>query len=123
MIFLDADLQHPPALIPTMLERWRAGADAVSAVRSHREDESLLKRYGSALLYFILGRGNRLEILSDAGDFRLMDRKVVAALLQLPERTRFMKGLYAWVGFKTEVSEYVPAERLHGASQFSLCAS
>ena len=67
--------------------------------------------------YAILGSGNRLQILPDAGDFRLMDRQVVAALIQLPERTRFMKGLYAWVGFRTESIEYLPPERLHGASQ------
>ncbi len=118
-ICLDADLQHPPALIPQMLERWRAGADMVCAVRASRDDESRVKRVGASLLYRILGSGNRIRIIADAGDFRLMDRTVVAALLRLPERTRFMKGLYAWVGFKTESIEYVPPERLHGPSRFS----
>ncbi|WP_245754386.1 glycosyltransferase family 2 protein [Candidatus Accumulibacter aalborgensis] len=122
VICLDADLQHPPALIPQMLERWRAGADVVCAVRVNRDDESRVKRYGASLLYAILGSGNRLQILPDAGDFRLMDRKVVAALIQLPERTRFMKGLYAWVGFRTETIEYLPPERLHGASRFDFIA-
>lgn len=119
VICLDADLQHPPALIPQMLERWRAGADMVCAVRASRDDESRIKRVGASLLYRILGSGNRIRIIADAGDFRLMDRTVVAALLRLPERTRFMKGLYAWVGFKTESIEYVPPERLHGPSRFS----
>lgn len=122
VICLDADLQHPPALIPQMLERWRAGADVVCAVRVNRDDESRVKRYGASLLYAILASGNRLQILPDAGDFRLMDRQVVAALIQLPERTRFMKGLYAWVGFRTESIEYLPPERLHGASRFDFIA-
>jgi polyisoprenyl-phosphate glycosyltransferase len=120
VISLDSDLQHPPSLIPEMLNKWRAGADAVCAVRSNRDDESRVKRFGSSLLYFILGRGNRVRIPSNAGDFRLMDRKVVDALIQMPERTRFMKGLYAWVGFKTESIEYLPPERLHGESNFGL---
>lgn len=119
VICLDADLQHPPSLIPTMLERWRAGFDTVSAVRANRSDESRIKKFGAALLYFILGRGSRVKIPPDAGDFRLMDRRVVAALLQLPERTRFMKGLYAWVGFKTDLIDYQPPERLHGTSHFN----
>jgi glycosyltransferase involved in cell wall biosynthesis len=119
VICLDADLQHPPSLIPTMLERWRAGFDTVSAVRANRNDESRIKKLGASLLYFILGRGSRVKIPPDAGDFRLMDRRVVAAILQLPERTRFMKGLYAWVGFRTDLIEYQPPERLHGASHFN----
>jgi polyisoprenyl-phosphate glycosyltransferase len=120
VICMDADLQHPPALIPEMVERWRAGADMVYAVRASREDESRIKRLGSSLLYFILGRDSRIRIPRDAGDFRLMSRRVVDAFMQLPERTRFMKGLYAWVGFKTDAIEYVPPERLHGKSRFSL---
>jgi glycosyltransferase involved in cell wall biosynthesis len=120
VVCMDADLQHPPALIPEMVERWRAGADMVYAVRAHREDESHIKRLGSSLLYFILGRDSRISIPRDAGDFRLMSRRVVDAFAQLPERTRFMKGLYAWVGFKTDAIEYVPPERLHGKSRFNL---
>jgi glycosyltransferase involved in cell wall biosynthesis len=119
MISLDADLQHPPALIPEMLDKWAAGADTVHAVRAHREDESVIKRFGSSLLYFILRRGTKVKIPADAGDFRLMDRKVVDALIKLPERTRFMKGLYAWVGFKSESIEYMPPERLHGKTTFN----
>lgn len=118
-VCLDADLQHPPALIPEMLARWRAGAETVFAVRAHRADEPWRKRLGASLLYYILGRGSRVRIPADAGDFRLMDRRVVDALLRLPERTRFMKGLYAWVGFKTDAIEYTPPERLHGTSHFN----
>lgn len=119
VICLDADLQHPPALIPQMLDLWRAGADVVCAVRGNRDDESRIKRFGAFLLYRILGSEKGVKIPADAGDFRLMDRKVVSALLQLPERTRFMKGLYAWVGFRTETITYLPPERLHGDSRFS----
>ena len=119
VICLDADLQHPPALIPEMLARWRAGAEMVYAIRSHRADESLVKRWGSAALYALLNREARVRIPVDAGDFRLMDQRVVSALLQLPERTRFMKGLYAWVGFRSEAIEYQPAERQHGRSHFN----
>lgn len=119
VICLDADLQHPPALIPEMLKRWRNGAEMVYAVRSHRENESTLKRAGTSLLYFLLNRDSTIRIPPDAGDFRLMDRRVISALLQLPERTRFMKGLYAWVGFKTEAITYEPSERLRGSTHFN----
>jgi glycosyltransferase involved in cell wall biosynthesis len=120
VVCLDADLQHPLALIPEMLERWKAGVDTVYAVRKNRGDESWLKRVGAAIFYGILGQGQRVRIPPDAGDFRLMDRQVVDALLQLPERTRFMKGLYAWVGFKAEPILYIPAERMHGRTHFNL---
>jgi len=120
VVCLDADLQHPLALIPEMLERWKAGVDTVYAVRKSRGDESWIKRFGAAIFYGILGQGQRVRIPPDAGDFRLMDRQVVDALLQLPERTRFMKGLYAWVGFKAEPILYIPAERLHGQTHFNL---
>lgn len=119
VVCLDADLQHPPALIPQMLDLWREGADMVCAVRSNRDDESPIKRLGAWLLYHILGSGHRVRIPADAGDFRLLDRAVVSALLRLPERTRFMKGLFAWVGFVVRSIEYEPAERLQGKTHFS----
>ncbi|MDS4013041.1 MAG: glycosyltransferase family 2 protein [Candidatus Accumulibacter sp.] len=119
VVCLDADLQHPPALIPQMLDLWREGADMVCAVRSNRDDESPIKRFGAWLLYHILGSGHRVRIPADAGDFRLLDRAVVSALLRLPERTRFMKGLFAWVGFVVRSIEYEPAERLQGKTHFS----
>ena len=120
IVCLDADLQHPIELIPVMLGRWRQGIDVVYAVRESRSDESWLKRLGTKLFYAILGSNRRFRIPEDAGDFRLMDRLVVNALITLPERTRFMKGLYAWVGFKAESMPYEPAERLHGKSNFNL---
>lgn len=117
---LDADLQHPVSLIPRMLERWLAGVDNVYAVRENRKDEDCLKRLGSRLFYRLLTGSDRVQVPPNAGDFRLMDRQVVDALLRLPERNRFMKGLYAWVGFRAEAIEYTPAERLHGSSRFNL---
>lgn len=119
VILLDADLQHPPQLIKTMLTKWQAGVDMVYATRSHRQDESSFKRWGSRFFYRLMGQGHRFAIPPNAGDFRLMDRLVVNALLQLPERTRFMKGLYAWVGFTTEAVEYQPLPRQYGQSHFN----
>jgi len=120
VVLMDADLQHPPALISRMLLSWQDGADMVCAARSSREDESLLKRLGSRVFYWLVNHQTAVQIPVDAGDFRLMDRTVVDALKALPERNRFMKGLYAWVGFRTEVIDYMPAERFAGESSFSL---
>lgn len=119
VLILDADLQHPPELLPEMLKRWQAGVDMVYAVRENRDDESLGKRLGTKLFYSLLKSSRGVEVPPHAGDFRLMDRIVVDALLRLPERNRFMKGLYAWVGFNTESIQYVPDARLHGESRFN----
>lgn len=118
IVCLDADLQHPPALIAAMLERWLAGAEMVYAVRAHRDDESWFKRAGARAFYRLLGGARGVRIPPDAGDFRLMDRRVVDALVALPERTRFMKGLYAWVGFRAEPLPYTPDARAAGASRY-----
>jgi len=120
VILLDADFQHPLSLLAGMLDRWREGSDMVYAVRESRRDESGLKRAGSALFYWLMSHGGQTAIPPDAGDFRLMDRKVVSALLQLPERSRFMKGLYAWVGFRTTPFPYEVQPRAGGKSSFSL---
>jgi glycosyltransferase involved in cell wall biosynthesis len=95
----DADLQDPPDLIPVMIERWRDGYEIVNAVRRCRED-GLLKRVGATLFYRLYNAIADMEIPPEVGDFRLIDRKVVDILKQFPERTRFMKGLFAWVGFR-----------------------
>jgi len=120
VLLMDADLQHPASLVPQMVEAWRNGADMVCAARASRADEGWAKRLGTALFYRLVNRGADAPIPVDAGDFRLMDRKVVDALKSLPERNRFMKGLYAWVGFHNEIIPYVPAERHAGVSTFSL---
>ena len=120
VVQLDADLQHPPQLIATMLQRWRAGADNIYAVREHRDDEGRIKRVGARWFYRLLNGGDRFEVPAGAGDFRLMDRAVVDALLALPERNRFMKGLYAWVGFQAEALPYQPDARAFGESHYRL---
>jgi glycosyltransferase involved in cell wall biosynthesis len=117
-VMLDADLQHPPALIKTFVQRWQDGADVVYAVRADRSDETLFKRAGTRAFYKLMNTADRFEVPANAGDFRLMDRKVVDALMSLPERNRFMKGLYAWVGFNTVAVPYVPNERAEGVSHF-----
>ena len=118
VLILDADLQHPPELLPKMLSRWKAGIDMIYAVRENRNDESFAKRLGTKLFYSLLKSSSGVVVPPNAGDFRLMDRKVVDALLRLPERNRFMKGLYAWVGFNTEAIQYIPEARFHGESRF-----
>jgi len=121
VVLMDADLQHPVEIIAKMVAAWQGGADMVCAARASRADESLAKRIGTALFYWMVNRrGSKVQIPVDAGDFRLMDRCVVDALKSLPERNRFMKGLYAWVGFRTEIIDYQPAERQAGQSSFSL---
>ena len=120
VVLMDADLQHPPEMIAPMLEAWRGGADMVCAARRSRDDEGWAKRAGTWLFYRLINRPGAVEIPVDAGDFRLMDRRVVEALRALPERNRFMKGLYAWVGFRTEVLPYTPLPRHAGTSSFSL---
>lgn len=119
VVFMDADLQHPVSLIPAMIKRWLAGIDNIYAVRKNRDDENLLKRIGSRLFYKLLSTSGHVTVPAHAGDFRLMDRRVVDALMALPERTRFMKGLYAWVGFSSEPIEYTPHNRQSGRSHFS----
>ncbi len=118
VVCMDADLQHPPALIPKMFARWQDGVEMIYAVRASREDESAFKRWGTRLFYRLMRTPGGLKVPENAGDFRLMDRAVVDALLMLPERNRFMKGLFAWVGFKSEPLPYTPPERLHGSSSF-----
>jgi len=113
---LDADLQDPPELIGAMLEQWRQGFDVVYAVRSRRAGESATKRLTAFGFYRLMGRLSSTAIPADTGDFRLMDRCVVEALAQLPERTRFMKGLFAWVGFRQTAIRYARDPRLGGSS-------
>jgi polyisoprenyl-phosphate glycosyltransferase len=118
VVLLDADGQHPLESIPEMLARWREGYDMVYGVRAHRREESLGKRIGAAFFYGVLAKGTHVEIPPGAGDFRLLDRKVVEALKRLPERTRFMKGLYGWVGFKSTPVTFEARPRAAGRSAF-----
>src|SRR5579862_1793755 len=99
-IIMDADFQHPIALLPSFLKEWGEGYDMVYGVRENRNTESTLKRNFAKLFYWLMGTLTKIDVPNNAGDFRLMDRKVIDALNSFNERTRFMKGLYAWVGFK-----------------------
>ena len=119
VLMMDADLQHSPALIARFVQHWREGADVVYAVRENRRDETAFKRLGTGLFYGLLNAADRFVVPPGAGDFRLMDRTVVNALLSLPERNRFMKGLYAWVGFNAVPVTYTPDARAHGRSHFN----
>jgi glycosyltransferase involved in cell wall biosynthesis len=119
VVMLDADLQHSPKLIPSFIRHWQQGADVVYAVREDRHDESRFKRLGARWFYRLINAADRFEVPAGAGDFRLMDRQVVDALLSLPERNRFMKGLYGWVGFQSVAVPYLPEPRAYGRSHFS----
>jgi glycosyltransferase involved in cell wall biosynthesis len=123
LVLMDADGQHPVALLPAMFKKWQQGADVVYAVRQSREDQSSLQVSLTGLFYKLVNFGNRVKIPANAGDFRLMDRKVVDALKSLPERNRFMKGLYAWVGFNSTAIDYQPLPRADGRSNFGLRGS
>nr|WP_254175192.1 glycosyltransferase family 2 protein [Planktothrix pseudagardhii] len=100
IIPIDADLQDPPELIEQLVSKWREGYDIVDAKRQFRIDDSWLKRLTAKGFYYTIAQLSPVDIPANVGDFRLLDRRVVEALKKMPERTRFMKGLFAWVGFK-----------------------
>lgn len=122
VVMLDADLQDPPELIPIMVKAWRDGADVVSMRRRSRQGEGRGKRLSAYLFYRVLRRLSESDIPADTGDFRLMSRRAVDALLSLPERCRYMKGLYAWVGMPTRVIDYDRASRAAGKTKWSYFA-
>lgn len=118
VIPIDADLQDPPELIPDMVAQWRAGYEVVLAVRRDRSRDSFVRRSSARLFHRVLGRLSEVPIPADAGDFRLLDRHVVEMLRQLPERTRFMKGIFAWLGFRPAIIEYARPARASGKSKW-----
>jgi glycosyltransferase involved in cell wall biosynthesis len=119
VVIIDADFQHPIGLIRTMVERWARGVDMVFAVKADRRGEGWIRGMLGALYYRLLSMEAGASIPRNAGDFRLIDSRVVAVLRALPERTRFMKGLYAWVGFHTEAIDFIPEPRRGGESKYS----
>lgn len=119
VVLLDADFQHPLEMIAPMVERWRAGVDMVYTTKADRAGEPWLRQLGSRLFYWLVGSRRGVDIPPDAGDFRALDRSVVDALCALPERNRFMKGLYGWVGFRSEGVAITMAERSAGESKFN----
>ena len=100
VIPIDADLQDPPELIGKLIAKWRDGYDVVYATRQSRKGETWLKRNTAKAFYYTIGKLINIEIPANTGDFRLLDRKVVEALKKMPEKSRFMKGLFSWVGYK-----------------------
>lgn len=120
VIPIDADLQDPPSLIGRLIGAWEeSGADVVLAKRSDRNSDTLAKRFSAAAFYDMHNWVSQIKIPANVGDCRLMTRMVVDALKQLPEKQRFMKGLFAWVGFRTVTIEYTREKRFAGTSKFS----
>jgi len=122
VIPFDADLQDPPEVIPQLIARWREGFDVVLATRVERRTDSYAKRQTAALFYRLHNAISDIHLPENAGDFRLMSRAVVDALKRLPENRRFMKGLFAWVGFRTAQVSYARQARASGTSKFSAWA-
>lgn len=117
---IDADLQHPPEIIPKLVEKWREGFEVVYAVRRSRGTEPLARRVSAGGFYWIFKRLSDVPIPKDAGDYRLLDRQVVDAINSMPERSRFMKGIFAWVGFRQTGVSYDVEPRREGASGWSI---
>lgn len=120
VIPIDCDLQHPPELIREMVAKWRAGADMVVGVRTKRTEEGLVRRNLARAYYGFMKRMTNVAIPPNAGDYRLLDRKIVDVINEMPERCRFMKGIFAWPGFKTETVEFQANVRAAGRSGWSL---
>jgi glycosyltransferase involved in cell wall biosynthesis len=118
VFIMDADGQHPSNLLREMLQKWKQGSDVVYAVRKNRDDQSWMHITFTRLFYQLINWRSRVKIPANAGDFRLMDRQVVDALACMPERNRFMKGLYAWVGFNCTAIDYEPLPRADGQSNY-----
>lgn len=118
-ILIDADFQHPLETIPSFLQQWAQGYDMVYGIRQDRESESYLKRNFARLFYWLMKNFTKIDMPKGAGDFRLLNKNVIQALRQLPERTRFMKGLYAWVGYKKIGLPFTVHDRAAGKSSWN----
>jgi polyisoprenyl-phosphate glycosyltransferase len=121
VLFMDADGQHPPALVEKLVGHWLDdGYDVIYTAKAHRENEPALLRFAIRMFYFLINWGARQQIPEDAGDFRLLSPRAAAALRQMPERNRFFKGLASWIGFRQFRVDYEPAARSHGRTSWSL---
>lgn len=118
MVIIDADLQHPPTLIPEMIKWWEQGYDDVYAKRKSRGKESWLRKQLSLTFYKILQRSSRFDVLQNVGDFRLLDRCCINALKKMRESERYTKGMYSWIGFKKKDVEFVQGDRVAGESSW-----
>lgn len=120
LVVIDADLQEPPEVIPEMVDRWRKGVDVAYGERIERKSETAFKRWASRLFHHLMARISDVAIPVNGGDFRLMDRRVVDALLAMPEHDRFMRGMVAWVGFRQEPVPFRQQARLAGKTRWPL---
>ena len=119
MVIIDADLQHPPTLIPELIRWWEQGYDDVYAKRRSRGKESWLRRRLSLLFYKLLQSSSRFDVLQNVGDFRLLDRKCINALKRMRESERYTKGMYSWIGFNKKEVEFDQGDRLAGDSSWN----
>ncbi|WP_028535468.1 glycosyltransferase family 2 protein [Paludibacterium yongneupense] len=119
-VLIDGDFQHPPEMIPEFMRQWRQGYDMVYSVRASREGETMAKRWFTRSFYTLLNLGTPHKIPENTQDFRILDRSILDALRQMPERNRFMKGLYNWVGFTRIAIVTRTDERRSGKSSFNL---
>lgn len=119
-IMMDADLQHPPELIPKLLGKWDKGAQVVVGVRKRSDDESLAKKMGSKIFYWIMNKIGEIQFVPNATDFRLLDRQVIAEFNRLSERNRITRGLIAWLGFSTEYVYFTARERKMGKPSYNI---
>jgi len=122
IVVIDADLQDPPELIPELIAKWQQGYDVVYAKRISRDGESAMKKLTSKAFYRVINRVSRVPIPEDTGDFRLMSRRAVTALNSLRERNRFMKGLFAWIGYPQTAVLYHRDPRYAGKSKWNYFA-
>jgi glycosyltransferase involved in cell wall biosynthesis len=120
VVLIDGDLQDPPELIPKMIERWRHGADVISAVREARAGESRMKLATARWFYRVFGRVAQIDLPPESGDFRLLDRAALDALLGMRERARFLRGMTVWVGFEQETISYERDARYSGETKYTL---
>ncbi len=118
VVVIDADLQDPPELIPDMVSKWKEGFDVVYGIRSRRKGETLFKKVTSSLFYRLLKSITAVDMPLDAGDFRLVDRKVCDSLKKINERNRYVRGLISWLGFRQTGIEYVREKRFAGKTKY-----
>lgn len=120
VIMMDGDMQHPPELIPIMLEQWEAGNDIVYTIRKDHQDMPMMKRKTSNMFYNLINNLSDIELEQGTADFRLMDRRVVNVFREFKETDLFLRGLVKWMGFQQSGIEYEPAERLKGKSKYTM---
>jgi dolichol-phosphate mannosyltransferase len=119
VIVMDADLQHPPELLPTLIGHWEEGYDIVYTIREKTDDVSFMKKFTSRLFYKLFRKFAGIKLPMNTADFRLLDRKVVDSFLSIRERTRFLRGLTTWVGYKSKAVSYHAKSRHSGDSKYS----